>query len=344
MRSFEEFKNNFSQPAANVSHVSQTTSIGSHSAQHHPGSPPSRPAPVARPVTPTQHSANQSQPVVPSHMPTPAALVRDENRHGNLDTLIAREEFKSLPSNGKPAVRDSEFIKPYFYLEREGAQTTKQKLDLRASMSFIEYLNCYVKLINDHDAYDQNDKDDMLKHLGAVITDGMVRPWGNVRRWSQGIWDTIERGKCRWNSHYFIQEERVRVSYSTLQHVPAPAAPTNGVVSNQNVQTPALLCRDFNGTHGCAFSGTHESGNVKYVHACAYCDSLGRRSAHSFQRCRARHDSNNHGANQPQHDARGWNNNHRQQSYNGNGNGNASQQYSGNRNGNFHASASSKNA
>lgn len=182
----------------------------------------------------------------------------------------------------------------------------------------------------------------MLKYLGAVITDGMVRPWANVRRWTQGIWDTIERGKCKWNSYYFIQEQRVRVSYSTLQQVPAVAPSGIGAHIQQSHEGAALLCRDFNGPQGCSFSGTHESANVKYVHACAFCDSLGRRSAHSFQRCRARQDSH-HGCHQGHQDSRGWNNSHRHHPYSGNGNCYSNQQNGGGRNAGHHGSSNSKN-
>lgn len=183
----------------------------------------------------------------------------------------------------------------------------------------------------------------MLKHLGAVITDSMARPWVNVRWWTQGIWDAIERGKCRWNSHYFIQEERVRMSYGTLpQSTPVePVASVNPVPNRSAGDLPALLCRDFNSPQGCVFSGTHETLNVKHIHACAYCDSLGRRSAHSFQRCRARQDI---GGGPSHHDNRAWQSNHRQQAHGGAAPSNSNQHYNGSRGGNYHGSSAPKNA
>lgn len=137
MRSFEDFKSNFSRPVLHESQASNSNDLSVDSVQQQVPLPEAGPAPAASVAQPRDLHQQPALLPAPARMPTPAAMVREENRHGNLDTLVAREEFKTLPTNGKPTGKDSEFVKPYFYLERAGIQTTKQKLDLRASMSLI---------------------------------------------------------------------------------------------------------------------------------------------------------------------------------------------------------------
>lgn len=150
-----------------------------------------------------------------------------------------------------------------------------------------------------------------IKHLGAVSINAMVGPWPNVRRWSQHVWDLIERGKCKWSDYQLIQDERFRLSYMNLPHQagassqasaagrqgPPPQAPTGGAI-----------CRDLNSVSGCRHNGSHEDGNLRYVHVCAHCDSIGRRSPHPYHRCRARFDNvgNQGHASDSSQDGRNW--------------------------------------
>lgn len=327
MCSFEDFKKNFSgPPRATTPLTADTQNLTS--------------APAETENIPRHQNPGQN-------IPPPASLIREENRHGYLDSLIAREEFRPAPTNGKHQSRESGIVKPYFYIEREGIQTVKQKLDMRASMSLIEYINCFVLLLNDHDAYDQSDKDDMLKHLAAVTTDAMARPWQSVRRWSQCIWDAIEKGKCGWNSHQYIQDERVRVSYSSAPHAPTPCTTNNTLTppgGGAPPQAAALLCRDYNSAQGCRFTGTHESSMVKYIHACAYCDSMGRRSAHSFQRCRSRLDGQqNNNSNSGYQENRSWNQHQRQHAQHGHHGPSNNQASGGTRGAHYYGSVPPKN-
>lgn len=242
-------------------------------------------------------------------LPPPTQMVREENRHGQIDRLIAKEDFRPTSSHGKPSHFENGMIKPYFYIDREGVQTLKQKLDLRSSMTAIEYISCSLLLLRDPDAFHPDDKHDILQHITDVSVDANTLAWPAVRRWTQTIWDAIERGRCTWANYHYIQQERVRISFVTSNqpnnmsqnsHASRPSA-------QQTTDVRSLLCRDYNGPHGCRFTATHEEANVKYLHACAHCDSMGRRSAHSFQRCRARMDGQNYS------DQRSWQ--HKKQDY-----------------------------
>lgn len=199
----------------------------------------------------------------------------------------------------------------------------------------IEYISCTLALLRDTDAYKDSDLHVIIRHLGAVAIDAMVRLWPNVRRWSQHIWDLVERGKCQWSDYQIIQDERFRISYMNL---PNQATQSNSAPSTARAGSTApagssvAICRDFNSINGCQFNGSHEDGNTRYVHVCAHCDSTGKRSSHPYHRCRSRLDTGppfttGHDS---QHDNRHWQNNG-QTNYRGQqSNGNARGQHSGN--------------
>lgn len=301
--------------------------------QSSPTHQPSGPARDSMPAPPTPSVNRASRPA--AGLPAPGDILRHENRDGLIDNLMAREDYAGISTQGKPANNEPLFMKPYMFIEREGVQTIRQKLDLRASLSMIEYISCTLSLLRDSDAYSHSDLHDIIRHLGAVAIDAMVRPWPNVRRWSQHIWDLVERGKCRWSDYQIIQDERFRISYMNLPHQansatqgPAPARSTGGNQGNSN----GAICRDFNSVAGCRFNGTHEDGNAKFVHVCAHCDSIGRRSSHPYHRCRLRMDAAGqyHSGNDSQQDNRTWQNhgssNHRRHQSGGHSRG----QYNGN--------------
>lgn len=183
-------------------------------------------------------------------------------------------------------------------------QTPKQKLDVRATLSMIEYVNSTLVLLQDSDAFRQEDLPHILAHLTAVTTDAMVRPWGVLRAWSQYIWDCVERGKCLWTSYQFIQDERVRMSFiSGTPSGNSASGNTSHKSGPHNIKI--VLCRDYNAVSGFRFNGTHEDQSVKYLHACSHCDAMGRRSSHSYMRCHSKLDSGSH-SNHISHDNRQW--------------------------------------
>lgn len=272
-------------------------------------------------------------------LPTPVELRREENQGGRVDMMVSQEDYRQPTGNGKTqnTTSDTVFYKPYMFLDREDLETVKERLDARKSMTPMEYVSATLSLLDDPLAHDPKDKDNILKHLLAVSIDARSRSWPGVRQWTQLIWDNVEKGRCSWESFGFIQDERVRVSYMNS----TPSAHAN--TTTQQSKTPVVnsqdfnnvVCRDFNSPGGCKFNHAHDLGPIKYLHICSHCDSLGRRSHHSFQKCRTRSDqSGNTAASYNQQDHRQWNYNNRQshnQQYQQNGQYNQyrNQQYQG---------------
>lgn len=281
------------RPAPQAGHTVQADT----SVQEHPRPAPANSTPVqaARPV-----------PV----MPPPQVIIREENQDGALDKLLAKEDYRNSTTHGKAVSPDQAMVKPYMYIDREGLQTPKQRLEVRATMTFHEYMNCTLLLLNDEEAYDKSDLQHILFHLSAVATDAMFRPWPGVRRWTQAIWDYIERGKCQWDSYVFIQNERVRMSYMSGSQTNNQLPHANG--SRTAAQEPAVVvvCRDYNAPGGCRFQSNHEDKGVKHLHICSHCDTLGRKSNHSYQRCRSKNNFQQHASGNQghagQYDQRQW--------------------------------------
>lgn len=229
-----------------------------------------------------------------SQLPPPHVLRAEENRYGAVDRLVMKEDLRMGTGHGKPHNNhDIGIPKPFMYVEREGVETLKQKLDNRNSLTALEYMYATISLLHDSAAFQPADKDAILKHLLCVATDALARPWPAVRKWSQHIWDCVDRGRCTWSDVGFIQEERIRMSYTSG----APSSSNTHPKTQANIITESLLCRDFNSISGCKFQGTHEEGNIRKLHACAFCDAMGRRSNHSIQKCRSRHE--HHGSSVP---------------------------------------------
>lgn len=284
--------------------------------------PPPPTVPVqSHPIPPTTPAVQPS-----AALPPPQELVRDANAGGCLDRMIAKEDYKSTSNHGKSHFNYNELgmAKPFMFIYREGLQTPKQKLDIRATLSMIEYVNATVLLLQDNDAYNKDDLLHILAHLAAVTTDAMVRPWSAVRAWSQYIWDCVERRKCTWTSYQFIQDERVRMSF--ISGAPSGNSASNNA-TNKSVShdIKVVLCREYNSVSGCRFHGTHEEHNVKYLHACSHCDAMGRRSSHSYMRCRAKMDAGSHNSH-GSYENRQWQHSNARQHNNGQGSDN---QYTG---------------
>lgn len=236
---------------SNNNTVSQNVSTPAHA----PAPPTPAPAMVAVTTQPA-HATGTVHPHPPqavastsvpaqqhATLPPPNVLVREENSDGQLDRMVSREEYKGPTNIGKHNYCELGMAKPYMFIYREGLQMPKQKLEIRASLSMIEYVNCTLLLIQDPEAFNQEDLPHMLSHLAAVMTDAMVWPWQAVRSWSQYIWDCVEKGKCTWKSFQFIQDERVRMSFIS-------GAPSGNSCANTSSHKPVsndlrvVLCRE----------------------------------------------------------------------------------------------------
>ena len=106
---------------------------------------------------------------------------------------------------------DTFTYKPYMYVTRDGCHTFKQKLEAREKLTEFEYIEAMLALINDQAAYDPEDRPYISKHMEQVSKDARGRHWPNVRKWSQGIWDSIERKDYTWEDTQLIQNERFMI-------------------------------------------------------------------------------------------------------------------------------------
>lgn len=115
--------------------------------------------------------------------PPPARLRAMEDWDGGIQEMIDAEQYPQATGHGKP-IYEPGSRKPYMYITRDGAETDRQKLELRNTITSIEYIDATLQLIQDNGACNQSDIPHILKHLSCVTTDVMARPWVSVRRWS----------------------------------------------------------------------------------------------------------------------------------------------------------------
>ena len=133
-------------------------------------------------------------------LPPPRQLRQEANRDGFVDYYSQCDRFNPPTTSGKTLdnAADTPIKKPYMYILREVCQTEKQKLEVRCDLSVLEYTNALVKLVLDIRAYHPDDHRHIMRHLRNVTHDAMERPWSAVRRWSQAVFDAIERGEFMW--------------------------------------------------------------------------------------------------------------------------------------------------
>ena len=217
-------------------------------------------------------------------LPHPRELRATQNQKGYVDEMIRKEKFNQPPTEGKTHLSTDVFSehsmpKPYMYLSREGCHTIKQKLEIRSNISMLEYVNASLALIMDHRAFRPEDREHILAHIQDVTHDAMERPWGETHRWSQHVWDQVEKGNLKWNDHQLIQNQRFRMALS------------NGNRGNVGGEAKGnsrreCICRAFNTRAGCRHRAHHEEGQVRFMHLCAYCDSVGRQcTGHNIVDC-----------------------------------------------------------
>ena len=211
-------------------------------------------------------------------LPPPRQLRREANYDGYVDRMARADRFAPPVANGKNLdINEQPMRKPYMYIQRESCQTVKQKLEVRCELSQLEYTNALVKLVIDNRAYDPHDHPHIMRHLRDVTHDAMERQWSAVRKWSQHIFDLVENGDIVWADYQEIQNERLRVAYT---------AERSGEATNRTGQAPSeFICREYNTRAGCRHRGDHTEGNIKVLHACAFCDALYKRCTHSVLAC-----------------------------------------------------------
>ena len=240
---------------------------------------------IAAAHPPTPHSSTPRKVVGPYQrpaqevaFPAPRQLRQEQNEGGYVDLIIQQERFRPPTVEGKTHLAPDIFTesllpKPYMYVSREGVSTLKQKLDIRSSLSQMEYINATLMLVNDKRACSSIERDGILRHLQDVTHDVMVRPWENVRRWSQYVWDAVERRELSWADSQQIHNHRVTIAINGS----GSGRSAHPVMdNNQRSNKQELICRSFNTRAGCRQRSHHDEGQVRLLHICAFCDSLRR--------------------------------------------------------------------
>ena len=230
-------------------------------------STPRRPHPGPVPLSPTA-----------THLPPPRQLRQDANRTGYVDHMLEEEKFRAHPVEGKTHLAPDIFTesllpKPYMYATREGCTTLKQKLEVRTKLSAMEYINAALSLVNDKRAVQPRDRDDILRHLQDVTHDAMERPWEFVRRWTQHVWDAVEAKEITWADDQSIQNRRIRIAITGGGGGSKPAAHAE---QDSRGSKTEVICRPFNNRAGCRQRSHHDEGQVRWLHICSFCDSVGR--------------------------------------------------------------------
>ena len=223
-------------------------------------------------------SPDSAQGPRPVRIPSPRRLRQQQNRNGHVNEMLRKERFAGLQSDGKhhlafDVFSDSIMPKPYMFVTREGAQTVKQKLEIRPSLSMIEYINASLSLIMDSRAYAPADREYILAHIQDVTQEALDRPWEGVRRWSQHVWDQIDNGAFQWADVQKIQNQRFRIL--TLGGATAGVRPGS---HNEQKGGPRkeFICRALNSRSGCRSRSHHDEGAARLMHICSFCDSIGR--------------------------------------------------------------------
>lgn len=279
-------------PPAQMAQPSNHTQLPTH--------PQAAPA-TAGPNQPAQHRTYQDpRNVSISQCPYPNVQnplytsARQPSTHMSPEAFIQRELERDsfyYPDAGKPTIHSDirvsrAIMKPYMFLYREGISTTKQKLDVRHTMTAGEYTDAMLTLLSDRRAFDPKDFNDIFLHLRKVTRDALERPWPSVRRWTQYIWDTIEEGSITWADTEFIQEERVRMCLTS--NTTQLATNTYQIPARRNQGLQEVPCRAFNTRAGCQHRDSHVDGSIYSLHICTYCDSVGKACYHSVRECERR--------------------------------------------------------
>lgn len=224
----------------------------------------------------------------------PSSLVRRPGNTRYFEDEFDREEYQPQHSHGKNIfiadIHSSGLMpKPFMYIENVAATTIKQKLELRPSISYLDYLDGFVALLRDPRAYNPDDLPYILMHLQDVIRDIRDRNWNYVRTWSQLTWDAIESGTKIWADIQLIQNERFR-------HVgggPSGSQAISGAAHSQgtsrrgehSARRMEFSCKQFNSYKGCSHQGPHTDNGIRLLHICSFCEASGKRFPHNVMEC-----------------------------------------------------------
>ena len=232
------------------------------------------------------NDATVPRPPTATAIPPPKELRAQADAAGFIEQHIQKEEMGHQRADGKnPFISDiftEKLIgKPYMFMEREGVRTLKEKLDARGTMSSKEYINALIALTKYKPAYDQECAQHILTHLHEVSTDDLTGDWRRVMAWSQHVFDQVEKKQLFWHEYQEIQNLRFRLCYSDS----VAAMDTGSSRQTNSAQSLTVTCPEFNQVKGCGHRGDHSVGNVKLLHACAFCYGKGKQLPHNIIAC-----------------------------------------------------------
>ena len=118
--------------------------------------------------------------------------------YAEFESELRRAEPKFYTEKGKDLVRDfsieSPWPRPHMFIDRPGVRTQKEKLAMRESMSFTDYVIGFTSMLLDPRTRGQDDWHSTITHLNQVANDAYDRPWHCVRGWSDHVFSRLENG------------------------------------------------------------------------------------------------------------------------------------------------------
>ena len=229
-------------------------------------------------------------------IPPPPILRAQQNEDGSIEREFAREAYRAPRIEGKSNLWSDPYIdaltpKPYMYVEREGAATLSQKLNNRTSLEPMEYMLGLLSVLREDRKGHKPMKEQLVEHIFEVAEDSLILPWSTVRKYSQDVFDEIEKGKLAWDNHAKIQAMRLRATAAsgprTVKSTGGKPSQGPGSSGQSHGHPKEVACKDFNQERGCRHAWDHFNNNIKFMHICVYCwGTMGRSfSGHTLAQC-----------------------------------------------------------
>ena len=167
-------------------------------------------------------------------------------------------------------------------MQRKGIKDNdyNQKFKLRDSMDFTEYVRAYMNMLtcsNPPFPIIGNIKHH-LQHIEQLAEDNKIKRWDVVKKWSNYMFDNVEKGNITWENELKVQLERQRIQDAAER------------ATSQNT----MICKMYNAMqNGCKADEEdknckeHTVGNTVMQHICSYCNrALGQSYNHPEWKCR----------------------------------------------------------
>ena len=169
-----------------------------------------------------------------------------------------RERFDMGQATGKPTKLKKSKIhrddRPYMYLERDILDKVKKR-DSYDCLTKDEYFTGMAAMILEKS--DPTDKAyHLIEHMAMVAEDALEHSWDGVRKWSNTIFDRVEKHRITWADKQEIKELRYALSW----------------IKSSKIVKDQVPCDSFN-MDGKEYDLPDEHTDDKYTyrHRCAAC-------------------------------------------------------------------------